>query len=338
MGVFFRHITTFLFMFFAAVVFASAAPPEVKVTMQPDSILIGDHVKLRIEVTKDMMQLVDFPVFTGEEGKRDDKMVIVRELPVDTLEVSGRRQVLAKEYVVTSFREGIYSMDDIPVLYVDKNITDTMRVGPGMPLRVYTLAVDTLNTTIYDIKTPEGAPVMVDEYRGYVIGAIIIACILVAAVWAVANAIARRRRRSSEEKPRPRIAPHVRAINDLEQLHNQKLWQNNKHKLYYTRLTDIIREYLEGRYGIGAMEMTSDEIMSSITDIGLSEKSYRDIVDLLRTADLVKFAKFVPDKDYNENIYYKAYYFVEETKEIAEEVKEKEVTNIEPESPAGNEQ
>ena len=108
------------------------------------------------------------------------------------------------------------------------------------------------------------------------------------------------------------------AIAALEQLHDQKLWQNNRHKLYYSALSDILRTYLAGAFGVGAMEMTTDEIVEAIRDIDLPQKSAMDLVAVLRDADLVKFAKAMPEADENEAAYNKAYYFVEETKPVEE--------------------
>ena len=142
----------------------------------------------------------------------------------------------------------------------------------------------------------------------------IILCILAAIIWLIVRAVSRRQP-AEKQVYKPRELPHVRAIRELEGLNNKKLWQNDKHKLYYTHLTDIVRTYLEGRYGIGAMEMTSDEIMSAIKDTGLNVKNIDDLGELLYSADLVKFAKHVPDAETNEKVWYDAFYFVEDTKE-----------------------
>ena len=104
------------------------------------------------------------------------------------------------------------------------------------------------------------------------------------------------------------------AIRALEALHNQKLWQNNRHKQYYSGLTDILRTYIAARYGIGAMEMTSDEIIGELRNFDLPAKSALDLQTVLRDADLVKFAKATPDGEQNEADSLKTYYFVEETK------------------------
>ena len=102
----------------------------------------------------------------------------------------------------------------------------------------------------------------------------------------------------------------------MEELQNQKLWQNNKHKEYYSALTDILRTYIDGRFGVGAMEMTTDEIIEAIKSLDLSQKLAMDVLNLLRDADLVKFAKAMPEAAENESAFSKVYYFVEETKPV----------------------
>ena len=120
-------------------------------------------------------------------------------------------------------------------------------------------------------------------------------------------------------KPAPPQPPHVVAIKALEALHNQKLWQNNRHKQYYSGLTDILRTYIAARWGVGAMEMTSDEIIEAMRSEELPDKARMDLTAILRDADLVKFAKATPDGEQNEADYLKAFYFVEETKLVVEE-------------------
>ncbi|MBQ5875508.1 MAG: hypothetical protein IIW60_06515, partial [Alistipes sp.] len=117
-------------------------------------------------------------------------------------------------------------------------------------------------------------------------------------------------------KPAPPLPPHVEAQMALEKLRQQRLWQEGEHKLYYSTLTDIIRAYIVGRYGVGAMEMTSDEIIEAMRGVELPQKSAMDLSDILRDADLVKFAKAVPEADENEAAFRAAWDFVEQTKPV----------------------
>ena len=114
-------------------------------------------------------------------------------------------------------------------------------------------------------------------------------------------------------KPAPPLPPHEIALRDLKHLHSERLWQEGKHKLYYSGLTDILRAYLAGQFGVGALEMTSDEIIEAVRSVDLPQKQAMDLTELLRDADLVKFAKAMPEAEENERAYSKAWEFVQQT-------------------------
>ncbi|MBO5903334.1 MAG: hypothetical protein J6Q40_05010 [Tidjanibacter sp.] len=290
--------------------------PSVHISLAPDSILIGDRAVMKVEVEKDFTQVVNPPQF--ENNIIGNAIEILAIAPIDTAEVATRRHRITYNYVLTSFEEGTFSLSNFPVLYLDKNITDTLYAPESIALTVGTLSVDTLNTTIYDIKAPIETPLLLGEVQGYIEFISLAGIVLAAIIYLIAN----RKRKEKAELSRalPTEPPHLKAIRELEALHNQKIWQNNKHKLYYTRLTDILREYLFGRYEIRAMEMTSDEIMDAVKEITLSAKNSGDLNKILRLADYVKFAKHIPTPEENEEAYYAAYYFVEETKQVAEQM------------------
>ena len=93
-------------------------------------------------------------------------------------------------------------------------------------------------------------------------------------------------------------------------------------------MSDILRTYLAGRFGVGAMEMTTDEIMEAVREIEMPTKCSVDLINLLQDADLAKFAKFEPDAEQNESAYAKAYYFVEETKPVEPTTEEEDEQTI----------
>lgn len=289
----------------------SAERPTVKASFVPDSIAIGDQFMLSVEVEKDVMQVVGFPNF--EQNGLVANIEVLQDLAPDTVKLDNRRERILKRYLLTCFDAGIYAIGSFPVLYLDKNIVDTLHSADTLRLLVQTFPIDTLSKTIYDIKPPVQAPLKVGEFSGYTLMVICLIAIIAAITYLV---VVTRKRHVAAEKSKPTEPAHVIAIRDLEELNNQKVWQSNRHKHYYTRLTDIIRTYLDNRYGVSAMEMTSDEIMEAMSRYDLSPKSSDDMRTLLREADLVKFAKHIPSPEQNENSWYAAYYFVEETKEI----------------------
>jgi hypothetical protein len=125
-------------------------------------------------------------------------------------------------------------------------------------------------------------------------------------------------------KPKPSLPPHVIALSELDKIKNEKLWQQGREKEFHTQVTDVLRNYIEGRFGINAMEMTSDEILAYLSVNKEAEPVFDQLKQILKSADLVKFAKmkFLPTE--NEQSITNAYLFINETKREPETIEEKE--------------
>lgn len=301
---------------------AEAQTPRVRAYVSPDSVRLGDCFDYVIEVERDLAQVTEFPVFAkrADEGRPagEADVELVEELPVDTLSREGRLLHLRKRYRLQIFDEGRVNMGRGSVLYADKNIVDTLYGDDTVYLTVAVMEIDSTAQGPLDLKGQKGMPFKAGEVSGYVLWGLLALALLGGALYGLKQWLARRGKRLGDIfKPAPPLPPHVVAIRALEALHHRKLWQNGKFKLYYSDLTDILRTYIAGRYGIGAMEMTSDEIldaMRSLPEEELPKKAAMDLTAILRDADLVKFAKAEPESEQNENDYTRAYYFVEETK------------------------
>ncbi len=289
-----------------------AQTPAVTARFDRDSVMIGEQFGLEVSVEKDLMQVVDFPVLMGHELA--EEVEILSEEGVDTLAVDGRRQTLGKRYLLTIWREGQYNLGRFPALLVDKNRVDTL------------LAVDSLRIVVetYDIDLATDKPLGVKQIRrlfGEWSGWLALALLGIIVLWVIVWLVIKYRHKIpllAGDKPLP--PAHEEAIRKLEALRDQKLPQNGRHKQYYSGLTDILRAYMERRWGIGAMEMTSAEIVEALVfahrEGVIDDKRWSDLCALLHTADMVKFAKAQPEPAAEEADWYNAYYFVEETKEI----------------------
>lgn len=306
--------------------------PKVRAYVTPDSVRLGDCFEYVIEVERDLAQVTSFPVFAkrADEGRPagEADVELVEELPVDTLAREGRMLHLRKRYRLQIFDEGRVNMGRGQVLYADKNIVDTLYGDDTIYLTVAMMQIDTTAQGPLDLKGQKGMSFRMGEVSGYLLWGLVGLLLLAGLLYGAKRLLARYGKGFGDIfKPAPPLPPHVVAIRALEALHHRKLWQNGKFKTYYSELTDILRTYIAGRYGIGAMEMTSDEILASVRSLAeeeLPKKAAMDLTAILRDADLVKFAKAEPDAEQNENDYTKAYYFVEETKQQEAEPSEGE--------------
>ena len=271
----------------------------------------------------------------------EDIFELVEEYPLDTLNNEGRRLTLRKRYLLAVMETG-----NIPIrptiLYFDKNreqpdtliSEDTLVLSVARYMELDTtlflkadptsqqgFGVDTerANTMLKDegLYTQKNLPFIFAEIRDYAIYGAIALIILSLIVWYVVWYMRNKwQGRVRDVKPAPKLPPHVIAIKALDELRNRKLWQNGKHKLYYSTLTEILRLYIEGRWEVGALEMTTDEIITALRDVDIKHDSRSNLVAILRTADMVKFAKALPDAEENEQLFDYAYYFVENTKSV----------------------
>ena len=303
------------------VVAAQTEAPTITSHLSADTIKIGDRVTLTVEVEKDVMQHVFFPTFDftksvaeGEEPS-EPSIEVIHDYAADTIQKSARRVLLRKRYEMAAYDEGIYQLGRAQVLYLDKNITDTLYAEREQTLFVKTIPMDSTATTVRDLKPQKTLKLRFAEISGYVGAGLIALLIIAGAVFLLARHLHKRGRHLSDLfKPAPPVPAHIVAIEALEKLRDEKLWQNSKYKQYYSGLSDILRTYLAGRFGVGAMEMTTDEISDALQGLEIEQKQKMSLLTVLRDADLVKFAKVEPEAEDNELAYDRSFYFVEETK------------------------
>lgn len=305
-----------------------------------------DDIKKRAE------NLLHISQFTAYDS---DNLELVEDYAIDTLRVEGRRLHLRKRYKLAVMETGDMHLRP-SILYFEKNreLPDTVYARDTLTLSVMRYEdLDTISFLVADptsqqgfkvdslmaaqqlrtdgINTQKDLPFRFMEVRDYVIYGIIALLILSLIIWLIATLLYRHmRKRETQVRVMPKIAPHIVANKALVELHNRKLWQNGKYKQYYTALTSIIRVYISERWSISALEYTTDEIIEALADVDIPRDSRMALVALLRTADMVKFAKAEPEATENEENYLRAYYFVENTKVIdIEKVEGKEDITIE---------
>lgn len=311
-----------------------AGTQKVSAYFSRDTIMIGDQPTLTIKVTKDVADRVAFPEF---DAKMTDEFELISQGDIDTTRTDGSRVMeLVREYVVTVFDAGNYTIDGLGVVFYDETKADTLISNP-LNIVVNTYVIDTTTQKIYDVKAPIETPLRFNEISKYVYWGALALLLIALAIYVII-----RLRRKESFFSRPKLPPHVIAVGELKKIENMNLWQKGKHKEYYTMLTDTVRTYLEARFGTSAMEMTTDEIMNAINTDTITPSDRAMLYELLSTADLVKFAKFIPDNADNTAALATAYSFVEHTKveepsPEAEQEADTDTTNCDNEETENNE-
>ncbi|MCY1718720.1 hypothetical protein OU798_00095 [Prolixibacteraceae bacterium Z1-6] len=305
----------------AAVLFAgSVNAQQIKATASLDStnILLGDQVKLFLEIDHPKNVDVQFPAVPDTIV---DLIELISLSGVDTFELDDEslmKQIQA--YTITCFDSGSYR---IPPFWFKIDVDGTIDSIPsnGVTLNVYTMEIDTTRGPT-DIKMPYDAPLTLKEVTPYILGVILIGAIIFFLLYSI-----KRKKKNQPifaRPPKPKEPPHIVAIRELDRIKAEKVWQKGKTKQYYSEVTNTLRNYIEDRFGIRALEQTSDETIESFrAQKGLlNDKSFADLSQTLKLADLVKFAKYQPLPDDDNMALVNAYFFINDTKK--EEPKKQE--------------
>ena len=303
---------SFFWMFFLILftVNSTAQPVKVEAKLDTNNILIGDQLHLNLNVFQPKEADVSYP---DMEEALSPKIEILEYLKSDTIHSDDEIQV-NRRYRITSFDSGRVDISPLIFHYQYDGKKDSIRTE-ALVLNVRTVQVDSTKT-IFDIKGPMEAPVSWREVLPYILGVLGLA-IIAFLVWYF---IKKYKSRKTEHEPeKPKEPAHVIAFRELDKLKEEQLWQNDKIKLYYTRLADILRTYLWHRYDIKTLERTTDEILDSLKNSGFSnDELFNKLEQILKTADLVKFARLQPLPDENDKNMEDAYEFVNHTKLVQE--------------------
>lgn len=277
---------------------------KVNAQLQKNQIKIGQQTNIVLSATTPQQAHIVFPPLADTLiGKVD----IVNQSKIDTL--TANNQITYQQIItITSFDSGYFAIP--PFSFRLKDDTTQNLLTEALLLTVQTVPVDTTQA-IKEIKPILQAPFSIWEYKTQ----IILGIVVIAAVLALIYYFRKIR------KPKTIIAEpvvvkrpaHEIALEALNQLKEQKLWQQGQVKEYHIIISDTIRTYIEGRYEIGAMEMTSDEILRSIRLVINNEQLKQKLTQVLVLSDMVKFAKESPLPLENEKVLEFAFDFVNET-------------------------
>ena len=291
-----------------ATVFANisfAGEISVKASLEPADILIGEQSKFKLELIQPNSEKVSWPQFADTLATN---VQIVEKLKTDTTKLSDGRISITSEYLVTSYDSGFYYIPE----QIFQTATEKAFTNP-LGLTVNTVPVDENTDDINAEKAVMSAPFSWIEFAKWtgmgLAGVLVIVIIALLLMRFVFN----KKVKILPTEPEIILPAHVVALQKLEQIKTEKIWQQGQIKQFYTDITDVIREYLENGYEINAMEMTTDEIVALVKKNKELDEIRNVLKEMLELSDLVKFAKFVPLENENEAVVLNAFMIVEKT-------------------------
>lgn len=307
-----RKLFIFLTLGLFPMYYASAQ--NVIVKAEADSIMmwVGQQTGLHVEVTCDAGQQIVFPDYRDTIVKG---LEIVPPVMTDTQYVNdGQRMTVTRSYTVTCFDSALIYIPFIPVTVNDEEYESNRLALAFMSYDI----PEGDEKQIFGPKDNMNTPIRFYEVKGFLLFLILAVITVICAVYLFI--------RYRDDKPiirkiriEPKIPAHIRAISEIENLRKSGGPHNEDAKAYYTQLTDILREYINDRFGFNATEMTSFEILEHLEE-SRDKESLTELRDLLGTSDMVKFAKFKPMLNENDRNLVSALEFVNETKvEVSEE-------------------
>ncbi|MFT5256431.1 MAG: hypothetical protein ACI9KF_000046 [Arenicella sp.] len=267
----------YILLFISAISFAQK--PMVEATIDTTNIRIGEQFLLKISVAEIQNVILPKIQLKGLE--------VIDSTRIDTIKNS-----LIRRYILTGFDSGAFYIPQQQIFVKNQAfLTDSLLVN------VATIAIDTTKVKKFPIKTIKKEPYTFDDFKVYIY--LILAILAIICFWIYWFIV--RKRKETEDAPTYRtLPPYEEAILRLTELDEKLLWQNNKVKEYYSELTEIVRGYIERELKVPALEKTTDEVLEMIKDfksadsIETSKETIDRLKDLLREADLVKFAKSKP--------------------------------------------
>lgn len=223
------------------------------------------------------------------------------------------------EYEISVFDTGRFIIPPFPVAFFESDTSRDFQIIQSEPIEIFVESVLTAdNRELRDIKPPQSIPFNLKKWLIYGI----ITLIIIGSTVAIIYFINRRKKGISlfrKEKIRP---AHEIALERLAELRNhwQHMLQKGEAKVLFTEISDLLRKYLENRFFIKASEETTFEISQSLSEMEIGEKHQIIAIQVLEFADLVKFAKYIPDEGETENNLEMLEKFIDETKLIFETV------------------
>jgi len=268
-------------LFFLLLISSLTYAQKVSVTTDTTNIRIGEQFLFKI-VIKDTANVI-FP----EKLENLTSLEVVKDVKIDTFKNS-----LIKKYLMTGFDSGAFYIPTQQIF-----IKNRAYLSDSVLINVATVAVDTTKQKMFPIKAIQSEPLVYDDFKPYIIWVVLAILLIGLFIYYLKN---RKKPEIKEIEIINTLPPFEEAIEKLQELDNKLLWQNNEIKKYYSELTEIVRVFIEKELEIPALEITTHELVSLLSDynnpknIKPAKETIRKLNALLQEADLVKFAKSTP--------------------------------------------
>ena len=254
-------------------------------TLDTNAILIGQQIKFSLKCS-DLNSEINWPILTDSIL---NGIEIIKFSKIDTIYNKDTSITYYQEFIITAWDSGAYY---IPPIKLNNNL-----VSEGFLLNVFSIDIKE-SDSLKDIKEQIEAKFSLLDYWIW----ILVLLIVLLGIYLFNKFFNKSNQTATTKKVVIKIAPNIIATNALDKLEKKKLWQGGKIKEYYSEISEILRTYIDSRFNIIALELTTEEIINKISK-NISSESTKELRTLLLRSDLAKFAKSKPiDVENNESM------------------------------------
>ena len=290
-------ILFFMIVLAASALFAQDMPLiEVQSEVDTSIITIGDRINYSITIDRNK----DLQIAKPGEGLNLGMFAIMDYEFHDPVEKDGRL-IEKYKFNISVYDTGKFTIPPFPIAYFPEDTNKQFKIieAPAIDIFVQSVISGDDAKELKDIKFPIYIPF---NYFFWISMAVIV--ILVAVITYLGYLLWKRRKEKGYlfSPPSPPRPAHEIALEALEELYNSNLLEEKQFKKFFSRLSEIIRAYLEGRYFLSALEETTTEIMDDAKQHIDEKNLLDDLKNILELSDLIKFAKYIPvEKEIDES-------------------------------------
>lgn len=314
----FFSATKSIFIFLAFLFFAKnssfAQDVRVNAVLDTSKIRIGEQAKIDLYVEYNS-KLKDLNIEWQSVGDTlTGKVEVVSVSPIDTTlpEKTNSTKIFQHQQIVVSvYDSGYYAIP--PFKFVINNDTAHAIYTQPLFLEVHTVPTDSSAAKIKDIKDTFEEPFNWKWYLPEIYWSLAILAIIVATIL-ITRYYTKKKQQKILEPEKPKVPAHITALATLEKIKEAQEWKEGKVKEYYSSISEAIRLYIEERFGVNALESTTDEIMTAFRTQVVDRESKEKLQQILMLSDLVKFAKQFPIEAEHNFTLQNAFDFVNGTK------------------------
>ena len=321
-----KKYVLFLMASFALIGGLKAQNVEVEGKVESKDVQVGKPFTLDLSLKVPYGWFVEWNDFAIDT--LSEQIDIIKRSEVERTADADSNVIVKQQLTLMTFDTGQIQVPAVGLTYA-KSFDDPMRMQAYTdPINLYSTSITVDTTMAYKpIVEPIAAPVQMKEVFPWILAVLLLA-LAVFGIW-----YWRKHRKVKVDADGniirgPVIPPYDKAVDDLKRLREEKMWQSGKVKEYFSSLTDIAREYIEGQFGVNAVEMTTDDILEEIKPLHFSKETYDKLKETMEVADLVKFAKYSAANLESENAMNRMTEFVNESYEQYQKRKAEEEAQL----------